>query len=72
MTLELEEALSLIEYAIEQQEEELLFQRWIHDLQFQMSFEEFKAKLKPQIFKDDEEILAEVKDVLSLFVKEGD
>jgi len=65
--LELDEALSLIEYAMAQHEEELLFLRWVHDLQFQMSFEEFKEKLKPKPLKSDEEILEDVKDILALF-----
>lgn len=67
MTLDVDEALSLIEYAFERQEEELLFMRWIHDLQFQMGFDEFKAKLKPPPLKSDEEILSDVKDILALF-----
>lgn len=67
MTLDVDEALSLIEYAMAQHEEELLFLRWIHDLQFQMSFDEFKLKLKPLPFKSDEEILSDVKDILALF-----
>lgn len=50
-----------------QAEEELLFQRWIHDIHLQMSFDEFKAKLKPQPIRKEEEILEEVKDILALF-----
>lgn len=65
--MELDEALSLIEYAFTQVEEELLFQRWIHDIHLHMSFDEFKAKLKPQPIKSDEEILGDVKDILALF-----
>lgn len=44
---EIEDALSLVEYAYQQHEEELLFQRWINGLQYQMSFVEFKEMLKP-------------------------
>ncbi len=65
--MELEEALSLIEYAFTQHEEELIFQRWIHDIHLHMSFDEFKQKLKPPIVKSDEEILDDVKDILALF-----
>lgn len=63
--MELEEALSLIEYAIAQDEEDLLFQRWIP---FQhISFDEFVNQLKPKKIKSEEQILNEVKEVLALF-----
>lgn len=65
--MELDEALSLIEYAFAQQEEELLFNRWIHDVQFHMSFEEFKEQLKPKPIKAEEEILDDVKEIITLF-----
>lgn len=52
---------------MKKREEELLFQRWIHDIQFQMSFNEFKEKLKPKPLRSDEEILEEVKDILDMF-----
>jgi hypothetical protein len=70
MGLEIEEAFSLIEYAFKQQEEELLFQRWIHEIQLHMGFEEFKQKLKPKKIKKDEEILKDVKEILNTFNKE--
>lgn len=65
----IEEALSLVEYALEQQEEELLFQRWIHDMQFQISFNDFKDKLKPVSFEPEtkiEDILEEVRVITTL------
>jgi len=61
---DIEEALSLLEYALQKREEELLFQRWIHDFQCQMSFNEFKERLKPRPIKKEEEILADVKEIL--------
>ncbi len=67
MSMDYEDAISLIDFAVEKDIEEILFHRWIHDLQFQMSFDEFKQKLKPQKLRDDKEILAEVKDILTLF-----
>ena len=39
-------------------------------MQYQMSFDEFKQKLRPQKIKSEEEILNEVKDILTLFNKE--
>lgn len=67
MSMEIEEAIDLIEYAIKQEAEDKLFQRWVHEMQFQMSFNEFKEKLKPVIVKDETEIIAEVKDILAMF-----
>lgn len=66
MGLDLESGLSQIEYIIEKETEELLYQRWIHDLQFQMSFDEFKAKLIPKESKTEQEILTEVEDILRM------
>ena len=65
--MEIDEALLLIEYALKQRTEELLYQRWIGKLQFEMSFEEFKEKLKPIRIKKEEEILEDVENILSLF-----
>ena len=63
--MEINEALSLIEYAMSQNEEELLFQRWIP---FQhIPFDEFVNQLKPKKIKSEEEILNEVKEILALF-----
>lgn len=64
--LDIEEALSLLELALQKREEELLFQRWVHDMQFQMSFDEFRERLKPKPIKKEEEILADVKEILDL------
>lgn len=65
--MELDEALSLIEYAFAQHEDELLFQRWIVSHQTEMSFEEFKQKLKPPVLKDEAEILNDVESILDAF-----
>lgn len=67
MDLDIESGLDLIKYAIDKDVEEMLYTRWCHDLQFQMSFDEFKAKLTPQIQKDEEEILEDVQDILKMF-----
>ena len=60
----MDEALSLIDYATKQTEEELLFQRWIHDVQFTMSFEEFKQTLQPRREKDTGDILDTVQAII--------
>ena len=69
LTLELDEALSLIEYAMAQEEEELIFQRWINGPQLTTSYNEFKNQLRPQQVKvkSEEEVLDDVKDILALF-----
>lgn len=71
--MEPEEALSFISYVIEKREDELLFQRWIGGLQYEMSFTEFKQRLKPKPIKDESEILADVRIILNGLTKgEGD
>lgn len=70
--LDIEEALSLIEYANTQVEEELLFLRWIQNWQFDFSLDEFREKLKPKKVKSNEQILEDVIEVLALFEKAGD
>ena len=47
LSLNYEEAISLVEFAFKQQEDELLFQRWANGPHYQMSFAEFKEMLKP-------------------------
>ena len=64
----IDEALTLIEYALKQKTEELVFQRWISDIHFQqMGFDEFKNSMKPVRIKDEKEILEDVESILSLF-----
>jgi hypothetical protein len=65
-SLEIEEALSLIEYAQSKREEELLFIRWI-PFQVEMGFDEFKTKLKPKPIKKEKEILTDVEKIITLF-----
>lgn len=64
-SLDLEEALSFIDFAYEKQTEELIFQRWIPYQH--ISYDEFKAQIKPPVIKSDEEILNDVKDIITLF-----
>lgn len=66
----MEEVPAFVDFAYEKQTEELLFQRWI-PYQY-LSFDDFKAKIKPQIIKNDEEILKDVKDIITLFNKKGE
>jgi hypothetical protein len=68
ISLELTEALDLIDYAMDQKTEELLFSRWISDIHLSMSFDEFKARLKPgrKDKRSEAEILRDVKSILEL------
>lgn len=64
-SLDLEEALSFIDFAYEKQTEELIFQRWIPYQH--ISYEEFKAQIKPQEIKQEKEILKDVEKIITLF-----
>lgn len=50
-------------YVKNKEEEELLYQRWIVQSQFVMSFDEFRNRLKPAII-NEEEILRDVESIL--------
>lgn len=67
LSLEMPEALDLIDFAVAQKTEELLFSRWINDIHLTMSFEEFKSRLKPERkdVRTEEEILEDVRSILS-------
>jgi len=65
--LDIEDALPFIDYAYEKREEELIFQRWIPYQQ--ISYDEFKAQIKPPVIKNDEEILKDVKEIINAFNK---
>lgn len=47
MEMPAEEGISLLTFALEKEEEDKLFSRWIGFAQYEVSFEEFKQKLKP-------------------------
>ena len=62
-----EEGLSLLLFAFAQEEDGLLFQRWVNGPQFSVSFEEFKQGLRPAPQKSEKEILEDVEHILSTF-----
>lgn len=72
MSLDIEEAFSLVDYAREQVENDLLFTRWI-PYQDRMGFEEFKNEIKKKVNsenisdKKEEEIYQEVESIITLF-----
>jgi hypothetical protein len=69
----MEDAFSFIVYAYEKNDEELLFQRWIYGYQFNISFEQFKAEIKERAKppKNEDEILKDVKAIITLFNTKG-
>lgn len=65
MKLPASDGIGLILYALDKENDEKLFQRWIESAQYEMSFEEFKQRLKPAQFKSDEEVFADVENILN-------
>ena len=61
--LEAEEGIALLLYAMETEETDRLFSRWINGYQT-MGFDEFRAALTPVPDKPAEEILEDVGDIL--------
>lgn len=59
-----DKAASLLLYAMEEEETAKLFQRWVVQAQYEMSFEEFRAALKPKKKKTEKEILRDVEGIL--------
>lgn len=59
-----EEALAFILFLRDKDIEDKLFQRWCAGPQFEISFEEFKTKLKPVPIVPDEIILEDVYDII--------
>lgn len=64
--MDIEAALSHIEFLKNKYEDELLFQRWIHDIHLHMSFSEFKESLIPKPKKSETQILDDVKDIIDM------
>lgn len=58
--MDLEDAVGYIQHLAQKRADDLIFQRWIAGPQYQMSLDEFKAKLIPVKIRSDEEILEEV------------
>lgn len=63
MDMPAEKGADFLLYVKNKEEEELLYQRWIVQSQFVMSFDEFRNRLKPAII-NEEEILRDVESIL--------
>lgn len=61
--MEAEDGMDLLSHAVEAEETERLFQRWINGYQH-MSFDQFRAELTPKPDKPTEEIMEEVGDIM--------
>lgn len=61
--MEAEDGVALLVHAVEAEETERLFQRWINGYQH-MSFDQFRAELTPKPDKPTEEIMEEVGDIM--------
>lgn len=53
--------------AIELEEDERLFQRWVQQGQYAMSFDDFKAALTRPKYRPTEEIIEDVGNILEAF-----
>lgn len=74
MAMEANAGIALLEYAIEKEEDQLLFARWVQREQYAMSFSAYKAELKKAqkriSVKSTNEILDDVGTILRAFEKE--
>lgn len=56
--------ISLLAFAFEKEDEEKLFARWVGFAQYELSFEDFKRKLKP-VKVDEKKTLERLDDLMS-------
>ena len=70
LSLEAEDGILLLEYALEKEEDALIFSRWVQGAQYTMSFDSFKASLARKPEKPAEEVLEYVGNILQAFEQE--
>ena len=68
--MDAEAGVSLLEYALEQEENRQIFERWVQGAQYSVSFEDFKNSLKKPLPRKTEDILQDVENILHCFEKE--
>lgn len=68
--MDAEAGITLLEYALEQEEEQRIFDRWIQGAQYSMSFESFKTSLTKRPAKSEKAVLEDVENILCAFEKE--
>ena len=59
-----DDGVSFLLFAFAQEEDALIYQRWIVGGQFSMSFDDFKAQLIPPAPKTDKAIMQDVEKIL--------
>ena len=67
--MDAEAGIQLLEYALQREEDDLIFSRWVHGAQYTMSFDAFKASLTRRE-RPTEEVLEDVGNILEAFEKE--
>jgi len=70
LAMDADAGVSLLTHAIEQEEEHLIFLRWVQMAQYTQSFEAFKAGLHRPPDKPTETILEDVGSILHAFEQE--
>ena len=65
--MDADDGMDLLLHAFEQEEDALLFQRWVNGPQYSISFSEFKAALNPPPPKAESEVMEDVKNILAVF-----
>lgn len=70
LAMDVESGMSLLEYAMEQEADRMIFARWIQGAQYSQSFEQFKAALRPPEMKPTEVVLEDVGNILQAFEQE--
>ena len=62
-----DEGIPLLVYALEKEEDDRIFLRWVQAAQTVMSFDAFKESLRPKSKKTDKEVLDDVEHILTSF-----
>lgn len=60
-----DEGIELVLFAKKQEDDVLLYQRWLTGAQYEMSFDAFKETLKPKAIKDDDEVIKDAESILT-------
>lgn len=65
--MDFESGTALLFFALEKEEDHLIFLRWIQDAHNAVSFDDYKAALRPKIPRADKEVLDDVGNILASF-----
>ena len=70
LDMDMEAGVGLLEYAMEQETDRMIFERWIQGAQYSQSFDDFKAALRPREMKPEHVVLEDVGNILQAFERE--